>query len=103
MMQQQHHNNAHNVQRRGTREKKERKEWGEESRRAGYRRSLSWLLLLGGSSLFLGKLMQDVESFLDLGTQTLRRIEQAQELSIVHLQQHASDLSGEVRLRSIAT
>ena len=73
---------------------------GEEPRWTEHRRSLDWLLLFGGG-LLLGKLVQDVESFLDLGTQTLRRIEQAQELGIVHLQQHTSDLSGEVRLRPI--
>jgi len=49
---------------------------GEESR-WGCRRLLRWLVLVAG--LFLGKLVQDVESFLNLSTQTLRRIKQAQE------------------------
>ena len=64
-----------------------------------YRRSLYWLLLFG--SLLLGKLVQDTEGFLDLRAQTLRRIEQAQELGIVHLQQHTGDFPSKVRLRSI--
>lgn len=50
---------------------------GEESRRKGYERSLRRLFLFGG---FLSELMQDDESLLDLRAQTLRGIEQAQEL-----------------------
>jgi hypothetical protein len=71
---------------------------GEESRLKRYERLLYRWLLFGGGGLLLGKLVQDGESFLNLCSQTLGRIEQAQELGIIHLQQHTSDLSSEVGL-----
>jgi len=37
-----------------------------------------------------------VDGLLDLGLQSLRRLQQQQQLAIVHLQQHARDLAGQI-------
>ena len=49
-----------------------------------------------GLSLLLLELVEDVESLVDLGVEGLLGADERQELGVVHLEQHASDLAGEV-------
>ena len=56
---------------------------------------------LSGGLLLLGVLLQDHESFIDLGVQGVRVVEEMQELAVVHLQQHASDFARKLRLSTV--
>ena len=42
--------------------------------------------------------LQDGDGLHDLGVECLRRLEQVEQLAVVHLEEHASDLAGELRL-----
>lgn len=47
--------------------------------------------------------MQNVERFGDLGIQCLIRVDKLEELSVVHLEEHASDLASQFGLRTANT
>lgn len=45
--------------------------------------------------------MQDSESLVDLGVEGLLGLEEVQQLGVVHLEQHTSDLASELRLGAV--
>lgn len=49
------------------------------------------------------ELVENVESLLDLVVESLGSVEKLQQLGVVHLEQHTSDLTSELGLRSAAT
>lgn len=46
-------------------------------------------------------LLQHSDGLVDLGLQGLLRLQQQQQLAVVHLQQHAGDLAGQLRLQAL--
>ena len=46
------------------------------------------------------KLIEHCNGFVDLGIECIRRVEQMEELRVVHLEEHAGDLSSQIRLSS---
>lgn len=53
-----------------------------------------------GLALLL-ELVQDIKSLSDLGIESLLGVEEVQKLVVVHLEQHACDLTGELRLSAV--
>ena len=53
-----------------------------------------FLALLLGSSVSL----QDLQGLLDLGAESIGTLQKMEELGVVHLEEHAGDLAGKVRL-----
>lgn len=49
----------------------------------------------------LGVFVQDRESFVDLSVHCIRGFQQVQELHVVHLEQHTSDLAGQIGVRAM--
>ena len=56
-----------------------------------------FLALLLGSSVGL----QDLQGLLDLGAESIGTLQKMEELGVVHLEEHAGDLTSELRLRLV--
>lgn len=57
-------------------------------------------MLLRCSSFFLREIVEYSESLVDLGSHSISGLKEVEEFCVVHLEQHASNLASQLRLRT---